>query len=281
MPTATAEAGPVAGSLTVSADSVRLSGSVRVDVAVAGPMAAPPGWPAGVLSEASRGDWLVEPIGEADFYGKTWRRSFRFEPFSADPAPLELAPLPVQTAERFDPYELKWPAVPVRVAASVSKADIEELRPITGIEEVPPRPAGPPASPRWPYPVAIIVLLIALIAWRRSRRRPPPDVWQWAEREARRLKPTPDDASAVDAAVREFCRRRWGVPAGRRTADELLTLLDGADGCPAAALDGLGGLLRRCERARFAGRPADVAPPSLLDEFTDWVRQAREAGPAG
>lgn len=149
------------------------------------------------------------------------------------------------------------PAVTLRVrSASGPWHDLTWPEPLLEPRDVPPVEPQPPLPPtaRWPFAVAGAAALIALVARLIRRRRPRPvEVDPAAEALSRLASGQPDD---VEAALRAYVGRRFGVDARAATRRELVALL------PSEFSALLDEALRRCEAARFGGADVDAAGPA-------------------
>jgi len=137
-----------------------------------------------------------------------------------------------------DWQELRWPA---------------PLHDLFGVSGVEPSPAAP-SWPLWPWLALLALLCLAPLL----RRVPPPAVEKTAAERALSALAAADGFDALEAAVRRYLQERHGVGLAR-TAGEI----EGEH--PA-----LGGVLRRCERARFGG-------PATAAELEDAASLARAA----
>jgi MYXO-CTERM domain-containing protein len=260
-------AGQVDATATADRTAVRLSEAVRVTLAVEGPAPLRVELSPAVVDDPTAEAWRVRPTGPpavADLPAgrQRWTQSFRADPYRpGDPLRLAFAPTRVGGAE------VPFPPLAVTVTTEVNDPSAAAVRPITGIEELPPVEATP-GRPAWPWVAAAGAGVLAAAWWLR-RRRPAPE--PSAEDEARRgladaasaLARGDDPAAVADrvaGVVRRFLARRHGLPAGAMTTAEVLTAGD----WPAE----VGAVLTVCDRARFAGRPA------AADEMAAAVRLA-------
>jgi hypothetical protein len=162
---------------------------------------------------------------------------------------------------------------PVRAFAGAFRVEVVPALPAEdpGPPELPPAPESPRFPWAWPLGGAFLLLLLARLAHRRRGRAPlaPPgplpreDPLGPARAEALaglsglRARVPPQDpggarAEAFEASelVRAFVEVRYGIPAPRRTSEELVRALGPARPAP---------FLRAWDLAKFAGRVPSVA----------------------
>ena len=289
---ATPAAAQVVPSVTLDRQTVRLSESVRVTLAVEGP--APlridlPAEPQKLLAPETAAAWRIRPAGDVaveDLPGgrQRWARAYRLDPYvPGDKVPVAFAPVPV-AAGGAAAQPVTWPAQEVKVTTTIADAKAEDARPVTGIEELPPVPGPDPGAVGWPFVAglaAVFGAVVVAVLVRRWRAGPPPlPPGEWAVRELDRLarEPTGPVADRVAAAVRGYVERRHGLPASKRTTAELVEACEGA-GWPAEGVERLRELLGRCDRARFAPDPPDPAEGAgLIAAARAWVTSADAPG---
>ena len=276
----------------VAPSSVRLSETVRVTLAVEGP--APlgidfPTAPAEVLAEESRKLWRIQPASPVTVTPlsggrERWVRAFRLAPYAAGEAvPLVFAPVKVTTGADPTPQEVIWPAKEIRVVTTVVDPRPENVRPITGIEQLPPPPVAPPEVVGWKVLAGLggvfaTVLILAIV--RKWRAKPPPLLpAAWAAGILARLGrdlgartvEAGDVPQRVAAVLREYVERRHGVPAPKQTTSELVAGCEQA-GWPSDRTAPLRDILERCDWAKFAGEPLGIAQAEeVINRAGQWV----------
>ena len=262
----TSQAADVTPTLTADRTDLRLSGSLRLTLAVEGPGPLRVELPAEQLDDASAANWRLRPSGPATVTElpdgrQRWSQTYRADPYLAGEAvPLGLAPINVYAAGNAQPTKVELQPLTVRVSTGV-KGDLNELRPPTGIEELPepPSSAGP-----WTRAVGVALglaaaLVIGIVAWQMARRRRPAPLTpeQWAMRELDALEQAPPEgtvfAERLSHVVRTFLERNSGVPATRLTTPELLTAINSNDTAGVLPADPTRSVLEWCDRVKFAG----------------------------
>jgi hypothetical protein len=263
---AAAQAADVTPTLTADRTDLRLSESLRLTLAVEAPGPMRVEFPQELLDDASAANWRLRPAGPAivtDLPGgrQRWSQTYRADPYLAGEAvPLGLAPVNVFAAGNTHPSQVELKPLTIRVTTAV-KGDLAEIRPPTGIEEL---PAPPSTTGSWERAVAIALglvtaLAIGIVAWRVARRRRPSPLTpeQWAVRELDALEQTPPEgavfAERLSHVVRMFLERRSGVPATRLTTPELLTAIKSNDAAGVLPADPTRSVLEWCDRVKFAG----------------------------
>jgi len=268
--------GTSTGHLQWDAAEVRLSGELRLSVTVEGP--APVRIEALPAPLIAGSDWRATPVAPAvtepqPGERERWRQVFRVIPYRAGEAvPLAVRPLRFSAGGTI--RELAWgEPIAVRVKTEVLQAELKDIRPPTGIEELPPLPATTPVGP-WVAVGGGVVLLLALVSglvWRGRKPRPTPPLTpsQQALAELDRLEqllgtdPVPVRwLGALAEAVRRYLDDRLTIAARRRTTDELLVALRGSDRFPADLLAAAAGTARtlRPGQVRRLGRGTGRGP---------------------
>lgn len=249
--------------VTTQADrtALALSDNLAVTLTIEGP--APlrveppqPSW----LTEDSAAIWtarvLHPPVIESLAEGQErWSVTLRLSPFVPGEAlPVQFSSARVTVGGEASPRTVSWDGMEVRVYTSVD-GTVAEPRPITGWEPMPSviSPVSEPApTDRYLASFALLalaLLMLAIAAGVRKRRRSPVDPAQAALMELDRLDASMEPRRLADRLarlVRMFLQRRYQVPATRLTSDELDRVLAGV---PQA--EGWRRLLQVCER-RFA-----------------------------
>jgi hypothetical protein len=261
--------------LELDARETRLSGRLRLTIAVEGPapVAVTPHEP--LLSESRPPLWKVRQLADAsDGADGRWRRSYRLDPQTVgDSVPVAVAPLKVRVGNDPQEFTVTFDPIAVRVTTVVGKADVSELRPVTGVED----PPAPPSSAGFPWQfvgfalvaVAVVIALAYLV--RRGRRQAPLSPADAALRDITRLAGDPPDdfETRLVRVVRRYCEARFGLPATRQTSSEFLAAVVPAAPDP-KPLELLRELFDRCDQARFAG---ESPAPEERGRFAEMARQ--------
>lgn len=257
--------GPVTGTLTVSRRSLGLADELALTLSVEGPA------PLRIDRVSSTGPvWKAVPAEAVTVTlpggRERWSRTTSLRPLRHGDVPLPAVELVVGKAV------LRWDSVPMRVTTIRDVANPGEPAPVTGID---PRTA-PSADPPWGISLTVLLALLGLVALlARLRRRPTPRVapatstFGLALHRLQATASASEMANGLSAALRAFVESTFGVPAGRRTTDELLADL-AATMLPADERAALGRLLTRCDEERFS--PVSAADrTALLRDAEDWV----------
>lgn len=241
----------IASSIQLDSRDIRLSDFVRVTFEIAGPKPLVVEVSKEPLLGESAALWNVCLEGQpqiVDLPGnrQKWTATYVAEPFSPGDSTLHFAPFSVRADGKYRQLEWEPRGVKVQTPLSLETA----LRPITGIEDLPPLP-----TPSAEVPLvamvggAVVIALLAAAVLLRLRRRvePPLSPEEWYERRLANAK-TADDLAA---AVRGYIERRAGIPAGQRTTEELMAELAAAESVGPA--NEVRDVLDACDRAKFAG----------------------------
>lgn len=263
---------------------VRLSSELLLTLAVRGrpPLEVQP--PGAVTKSPG---WKATPVAPPQTVKQSdgtelWRQQFRLDPRQDGDLKLLIVPLLFKVDGKDG--EAAWQEIAVRVTTQVKKADISELRDITGIEDDP---------PSWTWHrlllwagVGVVVLGLALGAWELRRQlarraeRLAPD--QWALRELDRLAaqqlPQAGETERYHTVLCDIVRRylevRFHLPASQQTTVEFLETMRLAPQLSDGQQDLLRDFLERCDLAKFARvKPAPEECQAAADMARDFVRQ--------
>jgi len=233
-----------------SRTELRLSESLRAEVRISGPAPLRLDLPKEWLAESSPAVWKIEPLGSprlTDAPGgvQQWSQSFRLDPYLPGASvPLAFSPAIVNG------QEVHFPSFSIAVTTSITNPKVEDARPITGIETLPPEPARPQLSGE-PWQYAVVTLFLAIMVYRLFRRQKPklqpePSPSEWFHRELAKLNAGDANfAEAMAAIIRGYLRREHGIPAEARTVAELRATQP--------QLESMLSILDRCDRSKFAG----------------------------
>jgi hypothetical protein len=232
---------------------LRLSDSMRVEIHIQGPAPLRLDLPKEWLGEASAGLWKMEPLGkpaltELPGGGQKWSQSFQLDPYvPGAPVPLIFSPVKVNGQEK------DLPSFSIAVTTKITNPNIEDARPITGIETLPPQPVQP-ATNHVPWVLAGVVgvvLVLIFVLRRRPKSEPEPNPNEWARRELAMLNAgSATFAEELAGVLRGYLHRQHGLPAETRTTAELRSANPN--------LEPLLELLDRCDRAKYAGEAMSV-----------------------
>jgi hypothetical protein len=140
--------------------------------------------------------------------------------------------------------------------------ETDELRDITGIEQVPPAPG----ISLWPYGLALGFLLAGSLfsmGWRYFRREhsqsgPPPDQWALTELDGIDAQNLPQAGQVeryhtlISGVIRNYLESRFHLPASRQTTPEFLQSMRGSSFLPGPQQKALRDFLEQCDLAKFA-----------------------------
>lgn len=227
---------------------VRLSESLRVEVRIQGPAPLRLDLPKQWLAESSAEVWKIEPLGKpvlADVPdgGQTWNQSFQLDPYlPGAPLPLTFSPVKVND------LEVNLPSFSITVTTTVRDAKVEDARPITGIEMLPPKPVTPATNylPWLIAGIAVAAVFVVLIRLRRPKPVPQPAPGEWIRAELAKLSAgSPTFAEGLAAILRGYISRVWSVPAENLTTAELRETKP--------ELEPFWEMLDHCDHAKYAG----------------------------
>ncbi|HEY8506596.1 MAG TPA: DUF4381 family protein [Gemmataceae bacterium] len=290
----------VTAALRLGGREVRLSGTLTLELQVEGPAPLRVTVPEKVLTPESAARWDVRPAGRPAVTPlpggrERWRAEYLLDPFAAGDVGVAVAPLAARAGGRVEEFPVAFAPVPVRVTTEVVAPAVERMRPVTDVEKVPPPEEPPPGTPELWLSLAGLGLVAALTAawWlvRRRRRReppPPPDAWAAGEltrlREALRdgLLPPAECLAALAEVLRGYLRRRWDVPAEKRTTGELLRHLEQDGRLPPDALRRFADVFDACDVAKFAGSsPSRDDAEGLIERSAVLVGELSREGEEG
>ena len=268
--------------LTITADraALRLSDTITVTVAVEGAVPLRVEVPKDLLTGASADIWRVDPAGAARTDAlpdgrERWTQQYKCSPFQPGAGlPLEFAPLRVTAGPATEAAALSDRPLSFTVTTDLLGAKADDVRPVTGVEELPPPPTTPIGLPAvWAIAVGGLLLVVAAAFATVRRRKRVPEVPPTAEALAA-LDALGDPLSPdrVGDILRRFLRRRFGLPTDPATSTELLALVHERTDWPEVQIAHLGLILFCCDRAKFGNQPLDKdTAAQLRDAARTWV----------
>ncbi len=268
--------------LAIAADrnTLRLSDTITVTVAVEGAVPLRVEVPKDLLTGASADIWRVDPAGAARTDAlpnnrERWTQQYKCSPFQPGAGlPLEFAPFRVKAGPAVEAAALSDKPLSFTVTTDLLGAKAEDARPATGVEELPPPPTTPIGLPAvWAIAVGgLLVVAAAVFATIRRRKRVPevpPTAEALAALDAASDPPSPDRVGDI---VRRFLRRRFGLPTDPVTTTELLALVRERTDWPVERVADLDAILSACDVAKFAdGSPDMEAATQARDAARAWV----------
>ncbi len=276
----TEEREKIKATITVDRDSVALSGEIALTLTVTGPAPIEVVKPKPLLVKTSANVWYVREVGKFTVEDlpkgvQRWKQEYILRPFEPGPEiEIALAPLQVRAGNAL-PTEITWrreSTININVTTSITRVNIDQLRPITDIEPVPAE-VPKPSKERYELIAVIIGLgaLVLIVAVRFGfRHRQPKSVSDygvaWAQHELDTLSLL--SYPRLAEVVRLFIQHRFDVPAERLTTAELMHSLERT---PASLfVDELRSILEQCDIAKFASGAG-------ASDAQDWERCIEKA----
>lgn len=244
---------PISVEVIPERTELRLSDSMRVEIHIAGPAPLRLDLPKEWLGEASAGLWKMESLGapkliEVSGGGQKWSQSFQLDPY------VPGAPLPlIFSLVKVNGQEMNLPSFSIAVTTKITNPKIEDARPITGIETLPPKPVQPAGNYAPWYLAGLFVVMFIVIRVLRHRPKPQlePNLNEWARKELAKLDAgSADFAARLSGIMRSYIVRVWKVPAETRTTAELRAEYPNLPDLE---------MLDRCDRAKYAGETISEA----------------------
>jgi hypothetical protein len=204
-----------------------------------------------------------------------WQQRYYLEPLGkpGDILNLEMA---LRYHEPGQPVQTAHWKLPVRVTTEIPSASMDQVRPVTGPEPVPPAWSWRPAI-AWletALVLAVFCLIIGEMVRRRWRRAAILTAEEWALGELKRLagmelwrnEEVERFATLLSDVLRRYLELRFRLQAPRQTTAEFLEMVQRQPdlGLPQQAL--LRELLERCDLAKFARLTLSVAECRELGE---------------
>lgn len=262
---------PPTAAVTADRTAVRLSDTLTVTLTVEGPSPLQVELSKTLLTDEAAPLWKIELVGGAtvrtDPAGDHWQQVFRLSPFvPGEAVPLAFRPVRVSGAEvPLDPLNIK-------VETVITTAKVDDARPVTEIEQLPPSSAEPfTAGPV--IAVGVTTAFAAAVAFSviRHRRKPKPvSADEWVRRRLAELDPNSGVkyADGIADAVRGYLARRFHLTADPYTTPELLAAGDTAGAWAADTRAAVAEILGTCDRVKFAGRMPTADECRVLGEQT-------------
>ena len=274
--------------ITTERITIRLSDTVTVTVTVEG--AAPlrvdvpndilAGDSAAVWSAVRAGDTRTETLPDGR---ERWTQEYRCSPYAAgDGLSLEFAPFRVKAGAAVEGVTLSDRPLSFKVGTDLAGAKAEDVRPVTGVEGLPPVPPTTPVGLPAVWAIGgggLLVVAAAVYAMiRRRKRKPevPPTEEAVAALGEMETDPQLDRVAEI---VRRFLRRRFGLPTDTATTGELMALVRTQTEWPTERGEELETILSACDRAKFAsGHPNAETATQVRDWARSWVAAVGDAG---
>jgi hypothetical protein len=267
--------------LAITADRavLRLSDTAVVTVTVEGAIPLRVEVPKDLLAGASADIWKIAPVDAARTEAlpgsrERWVQQYQATPFQPGAGlPLEFNPFRVKAGPAVELVPLSDRPLSFNVETNLVGAKADDVRPATGVEEVPPLsdpPVGLPAV--WAIAAAVLLMVVVGVVAGVRRRRQVPPVPPGAEALAALDADPPPLPDRVAEVVRRFLARRFGLPAGTTTTVELLAAVKVNTGWTAERVAELEAILAAGEVAKFAGVPSDpTAVADIRTRARSWV----------
>jgi len=193
----------------------------------------------------------------------TWERRFYVEPLGEPRTALKLSLPTLRYREGNQSMQkVAWKPIPVRITSEIGKPNLDDMRPITGPEQVPPAWSWHPVL-FWAelcLILAVLGLILAEALRHRFRRRTMLSPAAWALRELDRL--CAIDLSADGTAekfptllsdvLRRYLELRFRLRAPRQTTAEFLVTMQESTQLSPDQQTLLRAFLERCDLAKFA-----------------------------
>jgi hypothetical protein len=243
------------------------------------------------ISFPKSANWKIRPITSPQ-PRKTrtaWERWFYVEPLGKPETVVSL-PLPVLRYQEGNQrmQKVSWKPIPVRITSQIGKPNLDEMRPITGPEQVP---------PTWSWRevlvwtelgllLAAVVLLVAEAIGRRFRRTAVLSPAAWALRELDRLGGLDWSArgaleqfpTLLSDVLRRYLELRFRLRAPRQTTAEFLAAMQESTQLTPDQQGLLRAFLERCDLAKFARDALSAAEcQALAGQVRGFVEQTAVA----
>ena len=255
----------------LSRGEIRLSEDVRLTLSVEGPqpvsVSLPKAWPK--LSPLWRIREEAIPLREKKENGRElWEQVITLSPLAAGASvTIPLPPLSVWVGTQPE-QQIDWAKNPtIAVLTSIESPSIDQLRPVTEIETLPPVIPVESTSHGWrlAIPIALLTLGGVMIVWSRLKRKKPTQITDLAWVRSRLEKGvTSDQASFI---LRSYLTYRFHVPANHLTTPELLQKLRQDSNLLHETYLSLEQFLLDSDQARFSGSD---------HTGSDWSARTRE-----
>ena len=254
-----------------SASVLRLSDAAELTLTAGGPAPLRVELPAELLAPESAVGWQLVPAGPAtrSADGAEWVQTFRLSPFAPGEA-LTVAFNPV----RVNGTDVTPAPLTFKVETSLREASAADIRPVTGIEQLP----APPESDSSLIAAgvsllgALVAVLVVVLVVARKRTAKPLTAGEWVREQLATLQSDRGHGrvggaafvTAVAEVFREYLTRRFGLNTEQKTTGELLeaghTIWDADTRAEVEAM------LSACDGVKFAGR---VPGESECDDLTE------------
>lgn len=257
-------------------ENLRLSDSPTVKLIVTGPRGLEVTAPTPITRSPG---WEIRKVAEAETKApdnrREWQQTWLLAPRQPGTIALQLEPIRVREAAQGEWRNLPWKPLTLTVTTTVTRPDLSELRPSTGLELL---PAEPTFSFWWVtggLAAALLVVSLLVIRWRR-RAQPALRIPSLLDELALLEQETVGDmeqtarlAEQLSKVVRAWLEQTHGLPTRRRTTPECLAALQALELPSTIPLAAISAVLNRCDLARFAQHPFSAA------EWRDLLAQTR------
>jgi hypothetical protein len=239
--------------------------------------------------------WKLRPLAEVSPAKASlgWVRQFYLEPLAKPGEKLLLQIPPLTFAVGKQPARTaRWQPIRVRITTEIKNPSLEEMRPITGPEPVPPAPSWR-AAVGFTLSVGVLGALF-LLAWevgrRRFRQRTVPAPEAWAMRELGRLgcldfsgaDGSDRFATALSDVVRRYLELRFRLQAPRQTTTEFLSAMQDSPQLSPPQQELLRDLLERCDLAKFARAALSAEEgEALIAQARGFIHETAASGTSG
>ncbi len=271
--------------VTAATNTLRLSDTTDITLTASGPAPLRVELPKELLTPETAVGWQIVPVGplsrSAD--DTIWAQTFRLSPFvPGDAVPVTFNPVMVNgTQVTPDP-----PSLTFKVETSLRNPTAADARPVTGIEQLPPKPSAdsPLVLAGGSLLIALVAVLVAVLFIARKRTAKPLPPGEWVRKRIRALHADQRDGQLTDAAFvrvlaevfREYLTRRFGLNTEQKTTAELLASAEQV--WDADTRREVEYILDSCDAVKFAGQ---MPTENECDDLADAVEKLVSGWDAG
>lgn len=257
------DAPPITAHLTADRTALRLSETLSVTLTVQGPDPLRVEPITDPLIDVSAAVWKIDPDGPvvrtAGADGTTrWEQVYRLSPFvPGNEIPVTFRPV------RVSGVEVAVPPLTVRVTTSLTAPVPDDVRPVTGVQSLPPPSVERPVGPLFALAVALVIIAAAVLTFFRRRRATvavSPQEWAVTQLDAfdadlnAGRRPAASTAGRLTDVIRGYLSRRFGLTVDPYTTEELLRAGDRAAVWTTDGRAVVASVLESCDRAKYAGQ---------------------------